>query len=241
MKNTFSLLIMVFIALSCNKPPLTEPVYFTSTSYQNLATFDNTGKPGNLETPDAISSNLLSFINTKLPENTNLATTNPDLLSTNAIGDIPIVQKSTVSITFVSEGASKSNAFAFYTYPTNSPPKSANDIKTITYVFPNAGAGTRLQRGDKVKIGSFEPGTSIGFVLIQGGWDVENKKLNNKGVHFCSNDVLNPEVDPKLKKHAVLINYPSEGKVLIGFEDLDRTQGSDHDFNDLVIYATVTP
>jgi hypothetical protein len=58
-------------------------------------------------------------------------------------------------------------------------------------------------------------------------------------VHFCSNDILNPEVDPKLKKHAVLINAP-DNRVLIGFEDLNRTLPQcDHDFNDVVVYSTV--
>jgi hypothetical protein len=43
-----------------------------------------------------------------------------------------------------------------------------------------------------------------------------------------------------LKKHAVLINYASESKVIIGFEDLDRTKADcDHDFNDAVLYATL--
>jgi hypothetical protein len=78
--------------------------------------------------------------------------------------------------------------------------------------------------------------------LLQKAWDTTTNILSNKVVHFCSNDVLNPEVDPNLKKHAVLINYPPENKVLIGFEDLDRTsQYCDHDFNDLVVYCTVTP
>ncbi len=64
--------------------------------------------------------------------------------------------------------------------------------------------------------------------------------MNNDAVHFASNDVLNPEVDPKLKKHAVLINYTPENKILVGFEDYDRTQaGCDNDFNDVVIYATI--
>ena len=69
-----------------------------------------------------------------------------------------------------------------------------------------------------------------------------NQAVNNKVVHFCSNDVLNPEVDPNLKKHAVLINYAAENKVLIGFENTNRTNSKcDHDFNDIVIYTTVTP
>ena len=84
-------------------------------------------------------------------------------------------------------------------------------------------------------------GTSIGFVLMQNAWDTAISQLNNDAVHFCSNDALNPEVDPNLKKHAVLINYPAENKVLIGFEDRDRTNPlCDNDFNDGVIYCTVT-
>ena len=60
-------------------------------------------------------------------------------------------------------------------------------------------------------------------------------------VHFLTDDALNPEVDPNLKKHAILINYTPDNKVLIGFEDLDRTSpGCDNDFNDLVFYETIT-
>ena len=96
--------------------------------------------------------------------------------------------------------------------------------------------------GDNVKIGRFAAGTSIGFVLLKNAWNTTTKTLDNDVVHFCSNDVLNPEVDPNLKKHAVLINYAAESKVLIGFENTDRTIATcDHDFNDIVIYATVTP
>jgi len=92
-----------------------------------------------------------------------------------------------------------------------------------------------------VKLGNFEPGISIGFVLMQDAWSPKKHDLNNDAVHFCTNDALNPEVDPKLKKHGVLISYPPTKKVLIGFEDYDRTSsGCDNDFNDVVVYATVT-
>ena len=238
------LLGMLTLLNSCEKEKkeVTRPVEFTSTSYQNLGTFDDTGKPNNLLAKDNVSTGLVSFLNNTLPERTDLRTSHPELLSSTAIGDIRITQSSDVFITFVSQGAGVSNAVAFYTYPTNTPPASAKDIKTITYIFPNAGAGTPLQAGDKVKLGRFEVGTSIGFVLLQGAWNPQYKTLDNKAVHFCSNDVLNPEVDPNLKKHAVLINYAPENKILIGFEDIDRTtRDCDHDFNDVVLYATVTP
>lgn len=240
-----SLFIILLIANACEKKtdePVTRPVEFTETTYESLGTFDDVGKPNYLLARDAISSDLLSFINTSLPEKEDLRRTRPDLLNSSAIGDIVITQQSDVFITFVSQGTAYTNTFAFYTYPSNKPPASPKDIVKINYVFPNAGSETPLKAGDKVKIGNFNVGTSIGFVILKDAWNPTTKTINSKAVHFCSNDVLNPEVDPKLKKHAVLINYPAENKVLIGFEDIDRTSlDCDHDFNDVVVYATVTP
>ena len=233
----------LLIFSSCKKDDaVTKPVKFTSTTYTSLGTHDDSGKPNYLVTKDEITPSLSSYVSTTLPERTDLRTSNPELLTTRAIADITITQASDVFVTFVSQGAGNANTIAFYTYPTANPPKSPKDIQTITYIFPNAGYRTTLSPGDKVKIGRFNVGTSIGFVLLQDGWDFTTKKVKNDVVHFCSNDVLNPEVDPNLKKHAVLINYPAESKVLVGFEDVDRTtKDCDHDFNDVVIYTTVRP
>ena len=238
------LAIMLLTIISCSKPnedPVSIPVEFKETTYQTLGTYDATGKPNYLATPgDVISSDLLSFINTSLPQSQDLRTTNPQLLSNPPIADIVITKHSDVFITYVSSETFFPEAFAFYTYPTNTPPTGTKDIHTITYIFPNAGKGTTLQPGDKVKIGSFDAGTSIGFVLLPNAWSPETKTLDNKAVHFCSNDILNPEVDPALKKHAVFINYAAQNKILIAFENINRTSPEcNHDFNDLVFYATV--
>jgi hypothetical protein len=244
MRTYTPLLILLLVFTACEKKDgaVTRPVEFTGTTYQTLGTYDNSGRPNYLTNKDVISNELLSFVQTSLPDK-DLRTTNPGLLTNPAIGDLTITQSSDVFITFVAQGSvSMRNALGFYTYPTGSSPTSPKDIKTITYVFPHAGVETALTPGDKVKIGRFNSGTSIGFVLLQNAWNYLSHDLNNKSVHFCSNDILNPEVDPALKKHAVLLNYAPENKVLIGFEDLDRTTAiCDHDFNDLVIYATVTP
>jgi len=230
---------LAFGFTACQKEPVTKPVKFTSTVYQTLATYDATGKPSNLES-ESISSDLLSFSTTSLPEKQDLRTTNPGLLSSSNTNDITLTKKADIYLTFVSQGTGFSNAIAFYTYPSNQPPASPKDIATITYVFPNAGFATPLKSGDKVKIGTFDPGTSVGFVLLQDAWNRETKKLNNEAVHFCYNDALNPEVNPNLKKHVVLMNYTQENKILIGFEDLDRTSDQcDHDFNDVVLHATI--
>lgn len=246
MKKILLLISLIGVLYSCKKdkpapPAVTVPVKFTSTTYNSLGPFDSNGKPVNMETPDVISDGLLNYLHTMLPERVNLETTHPELLSTTAIGDIIITAKTRLDVTFVSEGALYANAIAFYTYQTNNPPKSAADIKVITYIFPNAGANTTLVAGDKVNIGTFNAGTSVGFVLMKNAWDPAIKNLNTDVVHYCSDDVLNPEVDPNLKKHAVLLDYTPESKTLIGFEDVDRTYaGCDNDFNDVVFYVTRT-
>ena len=235
------LLFILLILFSCKKDePKTRVVEFKSTTYQSLGTYNTLGLPDFLLPPDTISSDLHSFIRSTLVDGVDLRTTHPELLTNKAIADIPITQPSDVFITFVSQGGGYANTFAFYTYPTSQPPTSTDDIKLITYVFPNSGNFTPLKGGDKVKLGRFDAGTSVGFVLLQDSWDTIGHTLHNKVVHFCSNDVLNPEVDPNLKKHAVLVMYPPENKVLIGFEDMDRTkENCDNDFDDLILYATV--
>lgn len=244
MKKLASLFLVILTISACkkDKEPVTVPVVFTATTYESLGTYDSSGRPAYLLTPDVISSNTQSLINSMLAEKVDLRTTHPELLTNKAIADIAITAASNVFVTFVSQLTTSANTLAFYTYPTNTPPASAKDIKTITYFFPSAGTGTKLKAGDKVKIGRFEAGTSIGFVLMKSAWNPATKTIDNQVVHFCSNDVLNPEVDANLKKHAVLIDDAAENKVLIGFENTDRTSSlCDHDFNDIVIYATVTP
>ncbi len=238
--NFFFLGFISLLIVSCKKDPVaSRPVDFVSTTYQNLSTYDYYGTPSVL-LKDTISDTMISFINKTLPEGQNLTLSHPELFSSTAIADIVITKSSTVFVTFVTTGAGYANGLAFYTYPTNTPPVNAKDIKLITYIFPNAGNHSKIHRGDKVNIGQFDAGTTIGFALMQNGWDTTNHKLDNNVVHFCSDDVLNPEVDPKLKRHAVLINFPLENKELIAFKDVDRTlPTNDNDFNDEVFYYTL--
>lgn len=234
-RNCTLIFVILLVVNACNKPK-------DSVSYKTLGTYDATGKPNYLASQDNISDSLLSFIDTSLPPNQNVNVLHPELLDSTKSADVRITQQSDVYMTFVTQGASLTNAIAFYTYPTNQPPTSANDVKTLTYVFPNSGYLTPLQPGDKVKIGTFTAGTSVGFMLLQGGWDLTNKKINNNVEYFWTTDILNPELDRNLKKHAIVLNFPAEKKSLIGFEDYDREKiGCDNDFNDVVVYCTVTP
>ncbi len=234
-------LLLILTISACRKSPVTKPVKFTSTVYQNLGAYNSFGTPLNM-LKDTISPAMLQFIDTLLPEGKDLTLRHPEFFTNPAIADIAITKPSDVFVTFVTDNCAFSNSIAFYTYSTNHSPTSPQDIPLITYFFPNAGNLTGLVPGDKVSLGTFQPGTSIGFVLMQNAWDTTKRSLNNNAVHFCTNDALNPEVDPKLKKHAVLINYAPENKILVAFKDKDRTSPeNDNDFNDVIIYCTVIP
>lgn len=237
-KNVLPLLVLVILFTGCLKEKSTGP--FAGTEYKTLGKFDKNGLPNYLLPKDVISSGLTSFMNHYLVNGRHLVTTHPELFTNNSIADIKITKPSTVYMTFVHQEASRTNALAFYSYPTDNPPVSAKDIERITYAFPNAGEGTTLKPGDKVSLGQFNPGTSIGFVLLINAWDKRTKSLNNNAVHYVTNYILNPEKDPGLRKHAVLIEYSEEKKVLVGFEDMNREDiYCDHDFNDAVFYCTV--
>jgi hypothetical protein len=253
MKNTTLLLIVLLSAafVSCKKPASTTlqvpfvTVSFKATEYKYLGSYGTLGQPLDyMINPDTLSPALFKFIDSIIPPGQDVTKANPGLLSSNS--DLNLTEKSDIFITFVAEGASQLNTLAFYTYPTNKPPKKPTDLQNITYMFPNASlegwAGGALKPGDKIKIGNFDKGMSIGFVLIERGWDAAAGKVNPGGNHFCSNEVLNPETDPNLKKHTVLVKYPKENKIFIGFEDMMRSEPScDHDFNDIIIYATIKP
>ncbi len=229
-----SVLLLLFWLASCKKDAA------SGTRYTSLGSYNSAGLPSYLMTSDSISPQLSAFIDSLLPNGINLSLAHPELFDSTSSGDIAFSITSDVYMTFVSQASGLTNSIAFYTYPTNQPPASINDIKQITYIFPNAGYLTALTPGDKVKVGTFAAGTSIGFILLNNAWNTANGKLDNNAVHWATNDNLNAETNPSLKRHAVIIHYARENKLIIGFEDTDRSSGlSDNDFNDVVVYLTI--
>ena len=239
--NIIFLFFCLSLLISCKKDPVSKVVLFTTTSYDSLGTFNGQGGVSNLLPRDAVSPSLQNYMDSLLPEHVDLRKLHPELFSGSAIADIKITQPTSVFLTFISRHTKFYNSFGFYTYKTNNPPLLPTDISKITYVFPNAGQSSTLMAGDKVKLGTFTAGTSIGFVLMQDAYNPTNNTINNSAPHFCSADILNPEIDPNLKRHAVLNYYANENKTLISFEDTNRTDPQcDNDFNDLIFYCTQT-
>ncbi|NCD70305.1 LruC domain-containing protein [Mucilaginibacter agri] len=221
--------------------------YTTSNAFKSPT---NLGRPAYLEaTGDVIDASLLSYVNASLPEGTPLTTTHPSYLATTAVNTINVTATSDVWVTFVSEGAGYQNTLAYYTYSTANPPTLSSGgtllggIDKVTYIFPNAsssGSGGGLISGDKVKLGTFSAGTSIGFVLLQNAWT--GSGVSTTGTKFYSQDSFNPENTAALRKHSVMLYDDVHKLYLLGFEDTNRqTGGSDNDFNDLVVYATANP
>ncbi|MBS7566997.1 LruC domain-containing protein [Mucilaginibacter sp. Bleaf8] len=228
-------------------PPLAYPSPYTSSSQAivNTSTYPfKLGRPVYLEsTQDVIDPSLLSYINASLPEGSALTKTHPEYLSNTAMPDLNVTATSDVWITFVSEGAGLLNSLGYYTYPTNNPPASAADISKITLIFPNSsavGSAGGLNSGDKVKLGRFSAGTSIGFVLLQNAWSTTSGVITTT-VKFYSNPKFNPETTAATQKHTVTLYDDVHKLFLMGFEDLNRQTESDNDFNDLVVYASSNP
>lgn len=216
--------------------------FITSTTYTSMGNTDNYGRPKYLTTSDVISSTLLSYINTSLPEGTPLTQTHPQYLTDAATGTVNVTALSDVWITFVSEGAGYYNSIGYYTYPTGTPPTKASDISVVYLAFPNAslyGSGGTMRSGDKIKLGTFPAGTSVGFVLFANGWAGGNQVYTDVQKYY-TDPQLNPETDATYKKHSVLLYDASDKLYLVGFEDLARPAG-DQDFNDVVFYATSNP
>ncbi|MEJ2883003.1 LruC domain-containing protein [Pedobacter sp. GR22-6] len=227
-----------------------SPYTASSDAVVNSSTYPSSlGRPKYLEnTPDVIDASLLNYVNASLPEGKPLTTTHPEYLTTNVGSNIVVTQTSDVWITFVSEGAGYLNSLGYYAYDTDNPPLSVTTgtslggIDKVTMVFPNASAyqsGGGLNSGDKVKVGRFEAGTTIAFVLLQNAWT--GSGVSTSGTKFYSEAKFNPEIASTRKKHSVMLYDNVHNLFLFGFEDINREQSSDNDFNDLVVYATSNP
>lgn len=210
---------------------------FSTGTYEGLPTY--------LENPgDNITQQFLDDVNASLPENVSIPNNNPSYLTVGNELDVVVEDRSDVWVTFVSEGAAYRNTLGYYVFDTDNPPATANDIDSIFMVFPNASflnGGGQLTAGDKVKLGTFDGGKTISWVLFQKGW--VGTGVNVNATKFYSNIAFNTaESDPTKRQHTVQLLDIGRERLLNAFEDQTRSNnGSDNDFNDLVFYVTANP
>ncbi|MHC5114934.1 MAG: DUF4114 domain-containing protein [Planctomycetota bacterium] len=137
-------------------------------------------------------------------------------------------------------------------------------------IFGNAsgaGSGGTLNAGDAIELGAgtlFPPGTRVGFFLVQNGWTGSGVRGlcgdETSELVMYTLDMLNPECDASAtietdssansSRHvAMLFADLNAESILMGIEDLHRTDPSendfgipsDEDFNDAVFRVTSTP
>jgi len=214
-----------------------------SASYRvgTLGSYDAWGVPDYLVQRDVVDADLLSDVNASLPEQDPVPSAHPEYLASGKQINTLLGEPADVWVTFVHEGAGHRNILAFHSYDSQNPPQSVEDIDSVTVIFPNVSylnSGGGLQSGDKVYLGHFPAGTEIGWVLFANGWQ---GNITQGHMQVYSNPSFNPESDPVLQQHNVLLYDAARDLTLLGFEDLNRSAGSDDDFNDALFYVTSNP
>jgi LruC domain-containing protein len=217
-------------------------------SYRYLpAGWNSNGVPNNLINPrDVISNQLLADIWSALPSMQPVPVFHPSWLDDNLCKrTLLITQTSDVWVTFITEGAGFRNSLFYYKYAKNNPPTTASQIDSLYMVFPNASLNNSsggLVSGDKVFIGRIGPDTVITYGIAPNGYNITNGTIGlGFGLLYANKD-FNPEVNPALRQHMVMLRDPATGRNIMGFEDVTRNSaGCDHDFNDVLFYTTSNP
>lgn len=213
-------------------------------TFSYLGTYSNTGRPNYLVSPnDVVSQEVLEVINASLPENQPVPTYHPEYLDNDLVSTVNLVEDAEVWVTFVHEGAGYRNALGYYTYPTETPPATVDDIESLKIVFPNTsyqGSGGSLVTGNKVYLGSFTAGTSVGWFLVPDGWNSTTKLVDVKPDIKFADKNLNTFTQAQYRQHMALLYDQSLQKLILGIEGIDRP-GGDNDFNDAIFYVSASP
>lgn len=209
-----------------------------------LSDFNTHGKPFDLVRPqDPIEQPFLNDVNSSLPEGVSVLSSHPEYLAEGRQSNFLLSQDADVFVTFFHEGTPNKNVLGFYHFDTNNPPETTADIDSVYIIFPNAsyaGSGGNLRPGDKMNLGYFPAGTEIGWVLLVDGFETRGG-VSSGDVQFYSIPGLNPETDPDLQQHNILLYDEARDLTVLGFEDVRRDDTADNDFNDVLFYVTSNP
>lgn len=241
MKFSLRVAVMLIFAAASNIAPATEQDngqyvwQFLSGQPWPQGYNRNIGKPNNMSwSRNEYSDDFFQRINNALPE----SELNEAFITDDSGSTIYLTETAEVFVTFIHEGAGYRNSFGFFTFDRNNPPQSPSEVQE-TIVFPNL-SYPHMANGHRLSLGVFPANTSIGFFIAANGFDYYNGVKANKVPYYYSLQDLNPESDPALRQHAVLLYDEEVSEVIIGFEDLPRTWG-DNDFNDAVFSVKSTP
>lgn len=217
-----------------------------SSNFSYLGTYDNQGVPDYLEPEDdVVSQGILDLIANSLPEGQPVPVYNPQYIADAANGNTALQADADLWVTFVHEGAGYLNALGYFTYPTGNPPSRPEEVSDFKIIFPNvsySGSGGGLKTGNKVYLGRFEKGTSVGWFLIPNGWNNRERKVEveaNKPIKYSLPN-FNDFTASEYQNHNVLLKSEADEILMLGFEDVARP-GGDNDFNDAIFIVSANP
>jgi LruC domain-containing protein len=214
-------------------------------TFDYLGTYDSEGVPNYLAPQgDVVKQDLLDVISASLPEGSSVQNNRPEYIQNTVQASTVLKEPAGVWVTFVHEGDSYKNALGYYTYPTGQTPQTAAALGSLKVIFPNAsyaGNGGGLHTGDKVFLGNFPAGVTLGWFLVPDGWkpSTANVDDNNKPERY-SDKQLNTFAPAQFRSHVVQLSDKNRELLLLGFEDVSRP-GGDSDFNDAMFYIKVDP
>ena len=143
-----------------------------------------------------------------------------------ANGNMEIEFETTISMTFVNEGAGFKNSVGYFTYDTTGAILEQHTVfDNFSGTGPGLAGGGELNPGDSIEIGTFAPGQNIGFFLLADGFRNDNARM------WSTVEQLNSDG----KDHDAVMTIEEVG-MLIGFEDLYNL--GDRDYNDAILLIT---
>jgi hypothetical protein len=198
--------------------------------YKTITTYNNNGKPDGLEEDIEVCSTLLPNIYANvLPEQQNAMELHPEFFE-NPVKNLTVTEETELYLTFIDEGAGFKNVLGYYTYQEGSVPTSEEQLDKIV-IFPNAsaqGSGGELVRGNTMRLlGTFEPGTVIGFFVIANGW--RNGQITD-GLYSQHTDI---GFNMSGRQQSLIFYDATCNSTVIAFEDITVPNG-DNDFNDAI-------
>jgi hypothetical protein len=168
----------------------------------------------------------------QFPEHTDVKQSQPTLFGAGAARHVILTNESAVYVTFISEGASLSNTFGWYSYTNGAKPGQRSDVQ-LHVLFPHV-SNRILKQGDRLQLGDkkFPAGTVIGFFLIIDGWESGEIKYDRETFY------TNTEFNTDQQQQHVLFRQKELGDIVLTFEDQLTSHQSDQDFNDIIFTVT---
>ncbi|WP_395011452.1 LruC domain-containing protein, partial [Undibacterium sp.] len=216
----------------------------------------------------ALPANFLNQIITTLPEGKDIRSNSKvQIPDSDEKSNIILSQSADVWVSFVYQNAGFTNSTGYFVYDPDNPPTSVASISE-KIIFPNVKAtASATTQANTVYLGKFDATPSkrigIGFVIMGNGWHGSSARVNpanstqriagvkdyqNRRYIFYSIRALNPEIPSpaNLNGHTIMLKDLSTvgttyQRIVLGFEDYNREDGGDSDFNDVVLAVHLTP